>query len=172
MAATGTFFRYVRIVRDHSSVRVTRAKEVFLHCGVDYAGPIPVRMNPGRVHKSTKTHFASFYIHSKSRCALQIGRVLYNVYAFLASYDRFSSRRSLPIPIYSDNGTSFQGTDKEVTAATAATLFRKLANDQVVWNFIPQLYSFSHSGGLWETGIRSTKYHLKRVIGAHTLFFE
>lgn len=132
MAATGTFFRYVRIVRDHSSVRVTRAKEVFLHCGVDYAGPIPVRMNPGRVHKSTKTHFASFYIHSKSRCALQIGRVLYNVYAFLASYDRFSSRRSLPIPIYSDNGTSFQGTDKEVTAATAATLFSKLANDQVV----------------------------------------
>lgn len=83
----------------------------------------------------------------------EVGGVLYNVYAFLACYDRFSSRRSLPIAICSDNGTSFQGTDKEVTAAFRASthdpnLFSKLANDQVVWNFIPQLYSVSHFGGL------------------------
>lgn len=140
-------------MRDHSSVRVTRAKKVLLHCGAYYAGPIPVRMNPGHVHKSTKSHVASFYMHGKSRHAHEFGGVLYNVYAFLACNDRFSSCRSLPIAICSDNGTSFQGTDKEVTIVfRAATrdpnLFSKLANDQVVWNFIPQLYSVSHFGGL------------------------
>lgn len=140
-------------MRDHSSVRVTRAKKVFLHSGADYAGPIPVRINPGRVHKSTKSHVTSFYMHSKSRHAHEIGGVLYNVYTFLACNDRFSSHRTLLIAICSDNGTSFQSTDEKVTAAfRAATrdpnLFSKLANDQVVWNFILQLYSVSHFGGL------------------------
>lgn len=121
MDSTGTFFcsssfielRDIRVtisselMRDYSSVRVTHVKKVFLHCGVDYVGPIPVRMNPGRVHKSTKSHVALFYLHSKSRRAHQIGRLLYNVYAFLACYDRFGFRRSLRIAIYSDNGTSF-----------------------------------------------------------------
>ncbi|XP_025987237.1 uncharacterized protein LOC105206966 [Solenopsis invicta] len=29
-----------------------------------------------------------------------------------------------------------------------------------------------HFGGLWEAGVRSTKHHIRRVVGAHTLTFE
>lgn len=34
------------------------------------------------------------------------------------------------------------------------------------------LYSSPHFGGLWEAGIKSIKYHLKRVLGDSTLTFE
>ncbi|XP_076660409.1 uncharacterized protein LOC143363756, partial [Halictus rubicundus] len=92
-----------------------------------------------------------------------------------ACYDRFISRRGLPVAMYSDNGTTFQGADKELTTAfRSATrdpnLLNKLASDQVAWHFIPP--SAPHFGGLWEAGIRSMKHHLKRVIGSHTLTFE
>lgn len=29
-----------------------------------------------------------------------------------------------------------------------------------------------HFGGLWEAGVRSIKYHLRRIVGVHTLTFE
>ncbi|XP_076660904.1 uncharacterized protein LOC143364423, partial [Halictus rubicundus] len=99
----------------------------------------------------------------------------YTTDAFLACYDRFISRRGLPVAMYSDNGTTFQGADKELTTAfRSATrdpnLLNKLASDQVAWHFIPP--SAPHFGGLWEAGFRSMKHHFKRVIGSHTLTFE
>lgn len=38
------------------------------------------------------------------------------------------------------------------------------------WHFIPP--ASPHFGGLWEAGIKSIKYHLKRVVGDSTLTFE
>ncbi|XP_076284390.1 uncharacterized protein LOC143210944 [Lasioglossum baleicum] len=156
------------------TVRVTRSERAFLHCGVDYAGPILVRTTPGRGHKSTKAYVALFICMTTRAVHIELAGS-YTTDAFLACYNRFSSRRGLPFAMYSDNGTTFQGADKEVTAVfRAATrdpnLLNKLASDQVKWHFIPP--SAPHFGGLWEAGIRSMKYHLKRVIGSHTLTFE
>ena len=56
----------------------------------------------------------------------------------------------------------------------ASTFYREvastIANDGTSWTFIPP--NTLHCGGLWEVGVKSTKYHLKRVIGEHTLTFE
>ncbi|GFV75438.1 integrase catalytic domain-containing protein [Trichonephila clavipes] len=38
------------------------------------------------------------------------------------------------------------------------------------WHFIPP--SSPHFGGIWESGIRSVKFHLKRVLGETILTFE
>ncbi len=40
----------------------------------------------------------------------------------------------------------------------------------IEWHTIPPLSP--HFGGLWEAGVRSVKFHLKRVIGNHNLTFE
>ncbi|XP_076660019.1 uncharacterized protein LOC143363291 [Halictus rubicundus] len=99
----------------------------------------------------------------------------YSSAAFLAAYHRFVSRRGIPRSMASDNGTTFQGANRELTAAyRAATrdtnVRNKFAIDGVSWHFLPP--AAPHFGGLWEAAIKSVKHHLRRCIGAHTLTFE
>ncbi|XP_029673835.1 uncharacterized protein LOC115241975 [Formica exsecta] len=77
--------------------------------------------------------------------------------------------------MYSDNGTTFVGADRELTVAYRSAVrnpnFLNLtASDKVSWNFIPP--SAPHFGGLWEAGVRSVKTHLRRVLRNHMLTFE
>ncbi|XP_025265602.1 uncharacterized protein LOC112638317 [Camponotus floridanus] len=77
--------------------------------------------------------------------------------------------------IYSDNGTTFVGADRELASVFRATkkdsnFLNQAASQKITWHFIPQ--SAPHFGGLWEVGVRSVKYHVRRVVGAHTLTFE
>jgi len=76
--------------------------------------------------------------------------------------------------VYSDNGTTFVGADKELTAAYRLAIrdpnfINITALDNISWHFIPP--SAPHFGGLWEAGVKNVK-HLRRVLGDHTLSFE
>ncbi|XP_018360399.1 PREDICTED: uncharacterized protein LOC108759453 [Trachymyrmex cornetzi] len=96
--------------------------------------------------------------------------------AFIATLRRFVSRRRKPSQIYSDNGTSFVGGNNELIelgkffAKECKELGETIADLGISWHFIPS-YS-PHFGGLWEAGVKATKYHLKRVAGSALLTYE
>ena len=95
---------------------------------------------------------------------------------FLAAFRRFVSRRGLCSRSWSDNGRKFMGVDKELQAMFRGTsTFYKdvaslLAQDNVDLVFIPPYAT--HFGGLWESGVKSVKNHIKRVIGDQSFTFE
>ncbi|XP_072158652.1 uncharacterized protein [Bemisia tabaci] len=98
--------------------------------------------------------------------------------AFLAALDRFTGRRGLPRDIYSDRGSNYIGARNYLN--DISRFYRKPENQKEIeaycskqgisWHFLPaQAPNF---GGIWESGIKSTKHHLKRVIGDQRLTFE
>ncbi|XP_024874739.1 uncharacterized protein LOC112456441 [Temnothorax curvispinosus] len=154
--------------------RVTSTSRAFLHCGVDYAGPIQVRSTPGRGYKSRKAYIAVFVCMAVKATHLElVGDCTTS--AFVAAFDRFCARRGVPSDMYSDNATTFHGAHREISAAWKRAVCdpnfqNRTATQGVRWNFIPP--SAPHFGGLWEACVRSVKFHMKRVIGAHTLTSE
>ncbi|XP_064072091.1 uncharacterized protein LOC135193463 [Vanessa tameamea] len=98
------------------------------------------------------------------------------LHAFLQAFKRFVARRGQCTHLWSDNGTNFTGASIELKKCGIfekkhmGEVAESLAHNNCEWHFIPP-----HSpnfGGLWEAGIKSVKYHLKRVIGNSTLTFE
>jgi hypothetical protein len=92
---------------------------------------------------------------------------------YLSALRRFVSRRGLPSDIYSDNGTSFVGAYNDLSKflkGNCSSLAEAAAHERINFHFNPA-YS-PHSGGLWEAGVKSTKFHLKRVLGHCKLTYE
>ncbi|GFS77592.1 integrase catalytic domain-containing protein [Trichonephila clavipes] len=98
--------------------------------------------------------------------------------AFIASLKRFCARREAPKHIYCDNGTTFVGARRKLQE-----IFKfasKLNENEHFCYFLSQVNIVAffsppvspHFGGLWEAGVKSIKYYLKRVIGNTNLTFE
>lgn len=94
------------------SIRIT-PERAFLNCGLDYAGPIQVRMSKGRGYKSSKGYIAIFICLITKAIHIEIVTD-FTTQSFLACFKRFISRRGLPAKVYSDNGSTFQGADREI----------------------------------------------------------
>ena len=147
----------------------------FLKSGIDYAGPLMLRTTKGRGHKAYKGYIAVFVCLCTKAVHLEVVSDLTST-TFVAAYRRFVSRRGHCAEMLSDNATTFRGADGELrNLFKAASNFYKeaaetLAMDGTKWTFIPP-YS-PHFGGLWEAAVKSAKYHLRRVVGDHTLTFE
>lgn len=83
----------------------------FQHSGIDYAGPILIKMGKGRSYKSAKGYMCIF-VCMVTR-AVHLEAVMdYTTDSFIAALIRFVSRRGLPSDLYSDNDPNFQGADK------------------------------------------------------------
>lgn len=157
------------------SCRVTPAR-AFMKSGVDFAGPISIRMSKGRGNKSYKGYICLFVCMVTRAIHLEVISDLTSE-GFIAGFKRFVARRGHCREIWSDNGTNFVGASKELHSLVAiekssvALEIRSWLNDNsVTWHFIPP--HAPNFGGLWEAGVKSTKFHLKRVIGDSTLTFE
>ncbi|GFX16906.1 integrase catalytic domain-containing protein [Trichonephila clavipes] len=142
------------MMSDLPSSRISPAP-AFMRCGVDYAGPFQIKTIKGR---ELLTDLSAD--------------------AFIAALKRFISRRGKCSDIYSDCGSNFVGAKRKLME------FEKLAkSDNYNQNFSKFLTDNGikwhqnipgapHMGGLWEAGIKSTKYHLKRVVGETKLTYE
>ncbi|XP_043493634.1 uncharacterized protein LOC122518667 [Polistes fuscatus] len=126
----------------------------FANSGLDYAGPVQVRMSKGRGNRSGKGYIALLVCFATRAIHLELVSDLSSE-SFLCAYRR---------------------ADKELKAMfrRASDFYHRvaslLANDGTSWTFIPP--NAPHYGGLWEAGVKSVKHHLKRVVGEHTLTFE
>ncbi|XP_075990342.1 uncharacterized protein LOC142985995 [Anticarsia gemmatalis] len=86
---------------------------------------------------------------------------------------RFVARRGKPTEIYSDNGRNFVAAAKELGSLinqNQDSLIDFASQQGIKFMFIPTYAP--HFGGIWEAGIKSPKYHLKRIIGNSHLTFE
>jgi hypothetical protein len=81
--------------------------------GVDYAGPIQLRMGTPRSKTITKGYIAIFVCFVTKAVHIDVATSL-TTEAFLAALRRFVARRSKPRTIYSDSGTNFQGASNQL----------------------------------------------------------
>lgn len=152
-------------------VRPGRAFEV---SGVDFAGPFNVKYveRDGSVITLVKAWVAVFVCMKTRAVHLDVINDLQSS-TFLACFQRFVARRGHCYKMYSDNGTSFIGAEKEIAKAykkwkSDGTL-DSIGNKGTQWHFMTP--AAPHQGGIYEGAVKSMKYHLKRVVGARTMEF-
>ena len=143
--------------------------------GCDYAGPFLIKNKKGRGAAVSKCYISLFICFVTRAIHLELVSDL-TTEAFIASLRRFIARRGKPKQIWSDNGTNFTGAKSELHLLgkflkdNNNALANEVQNEGISWSFIPS-YS-PHFGGLWEAGVKTVKYHLRRVAGNALLTFE
>ena len=149
----------------------------FLNTGVDYAGPISLKVGTPRSKTIIKGYIAIFVCFATKAVHIEAVTSL-TTEAFLSALRRFIARRGRPKIIHSDNGTNFQGVSNELRAvykmlqstSQMATIQDFLTAEGCEWKFIPP--HAPHFGGLWEAAVKSMKYHLRRTLGSHIATYE
>lgn len=148
----------------------------FTRTGVDFAGPYDIKNYTGRACLITKGYVCLFVCFATRAIHLEAVSDLSTV-TFLAAFARFVSRRGCPREMYSDNGTNFVGASKALKAEfrsflkdIAPEIMKSYATQGIDWHFNPA--SAPHMGGLWEAGVKSFKYHFKRIAANLKYTFE
>uniref|UniRef100_A0A023EZK8 Putative reverse transcriptase n=1 Tax=Triatoma infestans TaxID=30076 RepID=A0A023EZK8_TRIIF len=164
---TRTIYPKMAVLPSH---RVT-PRRPFEVCGVDFCGPIYVKISR---RTKQKAYIAIFVCFSVKALHLELVSDMTTA-AFMAALRRFFSRRGMSSHIYSDNGTNFVGAERELKVLfqknnTFESISNQLGMGKIQWHFIPP--GAPHFGGLWEASVKSVKYHLRRVMGSAVLTFE
>ena len=142
--------------------RVTPAQPPFSSVGIDYFGPIPVK-----VKRSTVKRYGCVFTCLGMR-AVHI-EITYDLStdSFIQAFTRFVSRRGPPSQVYSDNGTNFKEAEREIMHAlknwNQHRILNVLRNRSIEWHFNPP--AASHAGGVWERMIRSIRKILRSILG-------
>lgn len=149
---------------DLPSLRVGQLKP-FQCVGVDFGGPFAVTLSKSRGSKSMKSYVCLFVCFTTKALHLELVSDLTSD-AFLAALRRFIARRGRCNFIFSDRGTNFKGAYRDMLKY----MHNAVDTEKIDWSFNPP--SGPHFGGLWESGIKSVKSHLLRVIGDQVLSYE
>ncbi|XP_053686196.1 uncharacterized protein LOC128735732 [Sabethes cyaneus] len=134
-------------------VRVTPFVRPFTFVGLDYFGPVLVKMGRSNV----KRWIALFTCLSIRAVHLEVVHSMSTQSCVLA-VRRFVSRRGSPAEFFSDNGTNFHGAnnllEKQIMDRNK-TLASVFTNTKTRWSFNPP--GAPHMGGVWERMVRSVK---------------
>ncbi|XP_061728218.1 uncharacterized protein LOC133533277 [Cydia pomonella] len=158
------------------AARVT-ASRVFQRVGLDFAGPVSVKNSRIRKPVIGKGYIALFVCFTTKAIHLELCSDL-TTECFLACFKRFIARRNLPSEVYCDNASTFKGARNKL--AELYRLHASQTHKQTVTSFAAQkgiqfhfIPSYSPVfGGIWESGVKSAKHHLKRVVGKSLLTYE
>lgn len=149
----------------------------FTHCGVDYAGPIKLKLYKGGRCRTIVPGYVAVFVCLATR-AIHLEAVSeLTTDAFIASLKRFLGTHGFVQHMYSDNGTQFKGATTELEKLLFIAIQEAenyvaplLANDSIEWHFNPP--SAPHFGGIFEAGVKSMKYHIKRILGNSNFTYE
>jgi len=143
----------------------------FLHVGMDYGGPFVIKESQRRNARTSQVYLALFICMSVKAVHLEIVSDL-TTDAFLAALYRFVARRGTPAHLYSDCGTNYVGTARQLKSIfkDPAVQDQMISHLPCTWHFHPP--AAPHFGGLWEAAIKSSKFNIKYVIGTQILMFE
>ncbi|UYV74126.1 hypothetical protein LAZ67_11002194 [Cordylochernes scorpioides] len=141
----------------------------FTKTGIDFAGPVIVKTSNLRNVRCDKAYIALFICMFSKAIHIELVTNL-TTEVFLAALQRFIACRGRPAEINTDIATNFVGAYKDLRKLFNSNIHGFVSSEEIKWNFIPP-YS-PHFGGLWEAGIKSVKYHLRRIVGETKLTFE
>jgi transposase InsO family protein len=138
--------------------RVTRPERPFTFTGIDYFGPMEVKVRRAK----EKRYGVIFTCLSTRAVHLEIASSLTTNSAIMA-IRRFMGRRGHPQKIFSDNGRNLRGVERELRQAVQSfdqeKIMEELTKRKVEWSFIPP--GAPHMGGSWERLVRSVKAALR-----------
>ena len=127
--------------------------------GVDFTGALYVR----DTGKESKVYVCLFTCAVTRAVHLEIVTDL-TTENFLQAFRRFSSRKSLPKFMLSDNASTYLAAADELNKLfSCEILLDALSRKGVTWKFIPKRAPWY--GGFWERLIGLTKASLKKVLG-------
>ncbi|XP_049871346.1 uncharacterized protein LOC126370517 isoform X2 [Pectinophora gossypiella] len=149
----------------------------FEKVGIDFGGPFSIKLHRVRKPLILKAYIVLFVCFITKAIHIELVSNM-TTECFLQCLKRFISRRNKPSVIYCDNGSTFKGAKNQLKELHSLHSNKKhqdqvghyASNLGIQFSFIP---SYSPVfGGLWEAGIKSAKYHLKRVVGQQILTYE
>jgi len=143
---------------------------LFAAVGLDYFGPLHVKMGPNTGSKRdptlNKRHGCIFTCLRSRAVHTEVAEDL-STDCFINAVLRFVGRRGTPAVIYSDNGTNFRGAELDVVKAMKVwdqeKIQAKLTQRGINWKFNPP--AVGHQGGVWERLIRSIRRILHSMVG-------
>ncbi|XP_055527219.1 uncharacterized protein LOC129719835 [Wyeomyia smithii] len=162
---------WCKVLRAHPSpppmaplpkVRLTPYIRPFTYVGVDYFGPVPVKL----ARTIVKRWIALFTCLTIRAVHLEVVHSLSKESCVMA-IRRFVSRRGAPAEIFSDNGTNFHGANNQLKREIEDRnnhLAATFTNTTTRWNFNPP--GAPHMGGAWERMVRSVKTAIGTILEA------
>ncbi|XP_053698822.1 uncharacterized protein LOC128745771 [Sabethes cyaneus] len=148
----------------------------FYRVGIDLCGPVFLKQRNKRSTVEYKGWIVLYICLATKAIHLELVSEL-STAAFLASFDRFVSRRGRPIAVWTDNGTNFVGAanllkewEKFFKSFDNQDDILRAYGNSVEWHFNPP--EAPHFGGIWESNIRQTKVLLLKHTAAAALSFE